>query len=446
MKTKGVDMKIGLTCMKCSIHPSSQTNSRTGKQSKTCGLGSAWLEMNDKRFGRDDTIDKSLTQNNVWMVGSSTDDVVNIVQNEMDRINAERKENGLRTLRSDSVSVIEIIEKPPIEYMQELSYEERVQILSDSHEVMSELLTEWNPNWKVIESVQHHDEFGGLSAHNHTLVMLSSIDENGVSTMRAKNEYNLKFFSHLNKKYPEMMRDRGYEVEDVRTYDSLSEIEREERRLHPEEHGVAAYIYKKQKEEELTQKINDLEITAKQIDARIINAKEYEQKILEITKAPSIDTYSNVVNENKELKEKLSLKDRIIESSEAEITKLQNTLNEWKDRFSEMSQRLGSKIMSLFGFEYENENIKQFPDKEIAKEFESLKEETRHYNSDNLRIVPDVQNEGLYRIVERQEDGSYITLKSGFIDRIEAQRYERNLISGFEAMNMEIVDRSIEIR
>ena len=115
-----MSFKVGIPCLKCSIHPSQQTNSKTGKKAKTCGLGAAWNEMNDQRIGRDQTIDKTLTEKNVWMVGNSDDDIVGIVQKEIDRINATRSEAGVRSLRKDCVSVLAIVEKPSIDYMQDL--------------------------------------------------------------------------------------------------------------------------------------------------------------------------------------------------------------------------------------------------------------------------------------------------------------------------------------
>lgn len=226
-------MRVGIPCMKCSLHPSQQVNKKTGKAAKTCGIGSAWREMNDERLGRDPTINKSMTEKNVWMVGNSNDDVEEIVQKEIDSINAIRREAGKRALRSDCVSVVAIVEKPNMEYMQDLSYEERKQFLLTSHEVMNDLIRQWNPNWKVLESVQHHDEFGGLSAHNHTLVMLKTIDKNGLPNMQAKSELNLKFFNYVNSNYSKEMQKRGYSVEDVKTYDRLSEEEKLERKNNP---------------------------------------------------------------------------------------------------------------------------------------------------------------------------------------------------------------------
>ena len=289
-------MRVGIPCMKCSLHPSQQVNKKTGKAAKTCGIGSAWREMNDERLGRDPTIDKSMTEKNVWMVGISNDDVENIVQKEIDSINEIRREAGKRALRSDCVSVVAIVEKPNMEYMQNLSYEERKQFLLTSHEVMNDLIRQWNPNWKVLESVQHHDEFGGLSAHNHTLVMLRTIDKNGLPNMQAKSELNLKFFNYVNSNYSKEMQKRGYSVEDVKTYDRLSEEEKLERKNNSREYGIDAYTFKKKKENELSRSIEEKKNVVDSLSGEI------KDQLLIKHQIENVDEFKNIVSENQKLK------------------------------------------------------------------------------------------------------------------------------------------------
>ena len=501
--------KVGIPVMKCSLNPSTQTNSRTGKAAKTCGVGSAWREMNDERLGRDTTIDRSLTKNNIWMEGSTSDNVENMVKGEIERINSDRRDHGIRALRKDAVSVIEIIEKPPIDYMQGLSYQEKAQFLSDSHDVMKGLLEEWNPNWQVIESVQHHDEFGGLSAHNHTLVMLSSEDKNGVATMNAKSECNLKFFNFINNNYADRMRELGYDVENCKTYDRMSEEEKEERRLHPEEHGVEAYKFKQAKQEEMKQQLQELSnsveekkeelqhveqkmsnIEKKELSVnerektlaenqqklseavskaseritsawekigdlqdekaaleennrKAVEAKErYEQKVLEVTQAPDIPTYNEVVAENRSLKEELSLKDRIIESLRETNEKLQETAqhwkdqaNEWKDRFSDITHKAGEKLMGFFGYDVSQEkDVSPLPSAEVSEGFKSLQSDVKEIDLKSLRTIPDNEEEGKFRVVQRTDDG-YETVKGGFDTRHDAESWQKDLASGVRSLD-----------
>ena len=418
--------KVGIPCMKCSINPSQTINKNSGKKSKTCGVSSAWREMNDDRLGRDETIDKEMTHLNVWMEGSSDMDLVGQVEKEINRINEERRSFGKRGLRADAVSVIAIVEKPNMDYMKDLSYEQRVEFLNKSHEVMKDLLHEWNPNWKMLASVQHHDEFGGLSAHNHSLVMVSTKDKEGIANMCAFKEYNLKFFNHINKNYPARMRNLGFEVEDVRTFDQLSEQEKLERKLHPEEHGVDAVLYKQRKHEELKQFIKDLEI--KQAD---LNQK-LEKKVIEITEAPSLSTYKTVVKENENLKSELALKDKIIEKLKIEIESLKLSVQNWKQKFLDISRQAGSKLMKVFGFETKDENMDVFPQQKIVAEFNKMQGLIISEDPSRYRVVPD-EDAIHFKIVSKEND-AYKVVGKGFKTRIEAQNRIKELCGLYKSL------------
>lgn len=404
-------MRVGVPMMKCSLNPSQQINKNTGKRSKTCGVKSAWEEMNDERLGRDPTIDKEMTHLNVWMEGSSDMDVEGIIKQEIERINLERKMHGKRALRSDTVSCIAIVEKPNMEYMQNLSYEERKRFLYTSHEEMKKLIQTWNSNWKIISAVQHHDEYGGLSAHNHTLVMVSTVDKDGLPNMKAKSEFNLKFFTFINKNYSVRMQSRGYEVEHVRTFDQLSDEEKLKRKLHPEEHGVDAYIYKQKKQKELEQSIKDLEIKQTSLSDQL------EQTIIEITQAPNLKSYKTVLNENESLKSELALKDRIIEKLKMEIESLKIKMESWKNRFTEISHKAGTKLMSLFGYDVHESIRNDYPQAEILEKFNAMQSGIREYDPSCFRVIPDKQNEGKFSIVYKNKSNQYETFENNILNR-----------------------------
>ena len=115
-------MHVGLPCMKLSLSPSTQKHN--GRKAGTCSVKAAWDEMRDVRRGRDETIDRSMTDQNVWLRGSTDMDMEAEVQKYIDLVNADKKAHGKRALRCDAVTGIEMIEKPPMEYMEKLSREE----------------------------------------------------------------------------------------------------------------------------------------------------------------------------------------------------------------------------------------------------------------------------------------------------------------------------------
>lgn len=420
-------MKVGIPVMKCSLNPSNTVNKKTGKKSKTCPVDLAWQEMNDERIGRDMDINHDMTSLNVWMEGNSSDDVAQIVQSKIDEINQIKRENGKRALRKDAVSVVEIIEKPNIEYMSELNYEEKVKFLNASHEIFKQLIREWNPNWTILESVQHHDEFGGLSAHNHNLIMLTTKDDKGLPTMNAFKEVNLKFYSYINKNYPKMMRERGYEVEDVRTYDMLTDEEKMERKLNPQQHGVDSYTYKKRKKEEMEQQLEQLKIKSEEMNLELKNT------ILEITKAPDLPSYNGIQNENQALKKELSVKDKIIQKLNVEKEDLKQSLEKWKRQCMHIANKIGNKMLNAIGLDTNVVGIKkELPSKEVIQVIDDTSH-TIQYNADDLRVIPDSQNKGKFCVILKKDNG-FDVVDNNFDNRQLAENRVK-----------EIVDLKIEI-
>lgn len=414
-------MKVGIPVMKCSLNPSNTVNKKTGKKSQTCPVDLAWQEMNDERIGRDMDIDHDMTHLNVWMEGNSSDDVVQIVQNKIDEINRIKRENGKRALRKDAVSVVEIIEKPNIEYMSELNYEEKVKFLNDSHDTFKQLIHEWNPNWTILESVQHHDEFGGLSAHNHNLIMLTTEDDKGLPTMNAFKEVNLKFYSFMNKNYPKMMRERGYEVEDVRTYDMLTEEEKMERKLNPQQHGVDSYTYKKRKKEEMEQQLEQLKIRSEEMNS------DLEKTIVEITKAPDLISYKAIQDENQTLKKELSVKDKIIQKLNIEKEDLKQSLEKWKNRCIHIANKIGNKMLNAIGLDMNEVVIrKELPSKEVIQVIDDTSH-TVKYNTNDLRVIPDSRNKGKFCVILKKENGFDI-IDNNFDSRQLAEHRVKEII------------------
>lgn len=426
MKGGGI-MKVGIPVMKCSLNPSNTINKKTGKKSQTCPVDLAWQEMNDERIGRDEDIDHDMTSLNVWMEGNSSDDVVQIVQSKIDEINQIKRENGKRALRKDAVSVVEIIEKPNIEYMSELNYEEKVNFLNNSHDTFKQLIHEWNPKWTILESVQHHDEFGGLSAHNHNLIMLTTEDDKGLPTMNAFKEVNLKFYSYINKNYPKMMRERGYEVEDVRTYDMLTEEEKMERKLNPQQHGVDSYTYKKRKKDEMEQQLEQLRIKSEEMNSELKNT------ILEITKAPDLLSYKDIQKENRALKEELTIKDKIIQKLNVEKKDLKQNLEKWKNRCVQIANKIGNKVLNVIGINMDEVDIKkELPSTDVIQVIDDTSH-TIQYNANDLRVIPDSQNKGKFCVILKKDNG---------FDVVDNNFDNRQLA---EYRIKEIVDLKIEI-
>ena len=303
--------------------------------------------------------------------------------------------------------------------------------------------------------------------------------------MNAKAEFNLKFFNYINKNYPERMRSKGYDIEDCKTYDRLSEEEKEQRRLHPEEHGVEAYKYKQKKQAEMTKKLserqNELESVSKSLEmkqkelsetkkeigdlredkerlqkkmqetveakalyetktAMAIQAeKEYGEKIRTLTAAPSVASYEDLLQENQKLQTEVSMNDASIQKLQEERDQLREIAEHWKKCFSDIAHKLGSKLMSFAGYDVSRDlSVKEYPDKEIAAKISDMKESLEERDPKQYRVLPDNKEKGKFRVAYRQKDGSLETVKSGFDSRDQADKYRRNIINASKGMGEEM--------
>lgn len=196
-----------------------------------------------------------------------------------------------------------------------------------------------------------------------------------------------------------MMRERGYEVEDVRTYDMLTEEEKMERKLNPQQHGVDSYTYKKRKKDEMEQQLEQLRIKSEEMNSELKNT------ILEITKAPDLLSYKDIQKENQALKDELSLKDKIIQKLNIEKNELKQNLEKWKSRCLHIANKIGNKMLNAIGLDMNEVGIrKELPSKEVIQVIDDTSH-TVKYNTNDLRVIPDLQNKGKYCIILKKDNG-----------------------------------------
>ena len=157
------------------------------------------------------------------------------------------------------------------------------------------------------------------------------------------------------------------------------------------------------------------------------------QEIVEKTQSPDIQSYESVVHENEKLHEELSLKDRVIEALQKEKVVLQETVNhlkesvqEWKERFDLLAHKAGQRLMAAFGFDVSADaTVPEYPSAKVKDVLSDMKEEAERFEQSSLRVVPDTEVAGQYRIVARKQTGEYEKVKSGFKTREEAEAYRR---------------------
>lgn len=368
-------MHVGLPCMKLSLSPSTQKHH--DKKAGTCSVKAAWEEMNDIRKGRDETIDRSLTDQNIWLIGSSNMDMTAEIQEKIDFVNEDKRSHSKRALRRDAVTGIEMIEKPPMEYMEHLSREEQIRFLKDSGDTMDQILKEWNPNWITMARVLHFDEFGGKSPHAHRIVVPLTKDKDGLLSFNAKAEFNLKFFTFVNKEYPKRMREKGYAVEDCKIYEEMTPEEKEEHRQSKEEHGVEGFEFKRRKNAELDQQIGEKEKTLadkteqiESLDAAIEEKSEKGKELQEKNRETEIRILTKKqVMELPEPEKTLGGKYKVEPQTYRELRATALRVDNVKDRERELAQ----KEQALRKMKEDMEKRKKLPVKEQLELFQLRK-------------------------------------------------------------------------
>ncbi|MBR0418328.1 MAG: plasmid recombination protein [Erysipelotrichaceae bacterium] len=214
---------------------------------------------------------------------------------------------------------------------------------------------------------------------------------------------------------------------------------------------IAENIQQMEQHLELTrQQIGDLEQRDEELTVKTQEAVEtkqlYENKFIEITNAPDIESYDSVVKENVDLKEELSLKDRIIERLQEEserfrqtIEDLKETAEEWKNKFTDMAHKAGFRLMEYFGYDVKDDSsIRQFPSREVSAGISKLTEKSQQLDPKSLRVIPDSENERMFRVVSRQDDGTYQTVQGGFTDRDLAEQWKKNYTGFDKGTNMTV--------
>ena len=187
-----------------------------GTKSKHCGsLKGVSEEALEERLGKDVDIDRGRADQNILLQGFRTArELQEYSAKHIEEINAWRAEHGERScdrrkLKENTVVMCATIIKPPAEMMAGLTFEQQMQFLKDSYEILKQFVGEDN----IKSAIIHNDE---LVPHLH--VFWEPVTSDG--RLCAKEMHNLKFFGKLNREMPELLRQKGWTmVDDCQCYD-----------------------------------------------------------------------------------------------------------------------------------------------------------------------------------------------------------------------------------
>lgn len=199
-------VKVGIPIMKLNNH-------RTRSKRKGY-MRAVFCEGLCERWGTDPDIDRSRTPTNEYTGDYRSGQALTAaITAEAEAYSQRQREQGKRGLRSDAVIGWAAIVKPPAEWINTLSPEQRKKFFDDSRVIMYDFMgCDEKGRSNIRATVLHHDETGD---HEHFYGTAKTSD----GRFCAKDLINLKLFQKFNREYPRRMREMGWEVDDCTVYD-----------------------------------------------------------------------------------------------------------------------------------------------------------------------------------------------------------------------------------
>lgn len=244
-------------------------------------------EVGKERVSKSDTLDKDRSYLNRYTGFESGFECLDYIMNEADTYVQEVIGKGgakyKRKLRSDAVIGYAIIYNPPEEVCKHWDDATYQKFYEDSRETMEQICPDIFRKDTIIMTAEHYDEGtildpSKISRHRHDIGIPK--DENG---RYCGTKIDAKLYADVNKYYPQIMRGKGWDIEDLDCTDwnryNRDKDYREERKAKQQSgKSVNDYIAKKMREQ-----MKENEVMAEDLQKLILDVldKEAEFSMLE---------------------------------------------------------------------------------------------------------------------------------------------------------------------
>lgn len=104
-------------------------------------------------------------------------------------------------------------------------------------------------------------------------------------------------------------------------------------------------------------------------------------------------------------------------------------------RISEISNKVGKRILNLFGFDVE-EKTNIYPDKSLIDEVNKIQNKLVIDDPSNYRVVPDDKNKGCFKVVVKKQN-NYEVVESGLKSRKDAELKVKEMKKLFNGLVIE---------
>lgn len=176
-------------------------------------------EAGKERVSKSDTLDKDRSYLNRYTGFESGYDCLNYITKEADEYRQEVTGKGgtkhYRKLREDAIIGYAIIYNPPEEICSSWTDEEYTKFYEDSRDVMEQICPDIFRRDTIVMSAEHYDEGtildpSKISRHRHDIGIPKSKDGRYCGT-----KIDAKLCADINKSYPKLMREKGWDIDDL---------------------------------------------------------------------------------------------------------------------------------------------------------------------------------------------------------------------------------------
>lgn len=176
-------------------------------------------EAGKERVSKSDTLDKDRSYLNRYTGFESGYDCLNYITKEADEYRQEVTGKGgakhYRKLREDAIIGYAIIYNPPEEICSSWTDEEYTKFYEDSRDVMEQICPDIFRRDTIVMSAEHHDEgtitdTSKISRHIHDIGIPKNRDGRYCGT-----KIDAKLCADINKSYPKLMREKGWDIDDL---------------------------------------------------------------------------------------------------------------------------------------------------------------------------------------------------------------------------------------
>lgn len=176
-------------------------------------------EAGKERVSKSDTLDKDRSYLNRYTGFESGYDCLNYITKEADEYRQEVTGKGgtkhYRKLREDAIIGYAIIYNPTEEICSSWTDEEYTKFYEDSRDVMEQICPDIFRRDTIVMSAEHHDEgtitdTSKISRHIHDIGIPKSKDGRYCGT-----KIDAKLCADINKSYPKLMREKGWDIDDL---------------------------------------------------------------------------------------------------------------------------------------------------------------------------------------------------------------------------------------